>query len=81
MALLDAAKVKHKHAYSWPDGSLYRFVMTEKSKAELDVALLQAHGGDYNKLITRWDISEETPDKDPHKAYHDTLESYMNAVD
>jgi hypothetical protein len=32
--ILDRMGVQHLHAYSWPDGSLYRYVRTKWTKEE-----------------------------------------------
>jgi hypothetical protein len=77
--LLGLLRLRRKHAYSWPDGSLYFFVKTPLPQWELQVALDRRLRAFEPKHITAIEqIYIESPTKDPQKAYHRTLRSYLS---
>ena len=62
------------HAYSWPDGSLYKYMMSDLSIQELKAAFdsqLNDSGVSANS------ITERHADEDPYKAYYKTLKEYF----
>ena len=85
MANLDAGRIvmnagktlqlNMKHAYGWPDGSLWKFIKTDLSidtiRDSLNLAL-------EDNNISVGVIVEKDPASDPWKAGSKTLEDYFN---
>lgn len=71
-------KTTMKHAYSWPDGSMSKYLKSEFSMREIlehtDVLF-----ADSDIRVTG--IGEPSPGSRPYKAGHETLKSYMDAVE
>jgi len=71
---LKGASVRFKHAYAWPDGSLYKYVMTDLDQPELRQQL--------NKLFENSEVSistiyESKPEDDPWKCGIKTVAEYF----
>lgn len=63
------------HAYSWPDGSLYKYIKTELSADEVRMALDSQL---YDSGVSVNSITERSGDEDPYKAYSKTLKEYFD---
>lgn len=71
---LAEAGIDWRHEYSWPDGSLYKFVRSNLPREELLESL--------RKLINKDDVNvasvtEISPNKDPLKHDFSTVKSYF----
>lgn len=74
---------KVAHQYGWPDGSLYKWVRTDKTQREVT--------GEWNKLISEQideggllrgvTVTEDDPNSDPWKSGCKTLAEYMDIVE
>lgn len=73
--LLDNARVEWKHAYAWPDGSLYVYIKDERDRLSLRDHLSIAFNDD-NLAIRH--LSPEQPDTKVFKANCETLEEYFD---
>lgn len=76
----DGKIIEHKHAYSWPDGSLYRFVsapdtLDDSALHSLVSKTIQTCRFQDDLRIMR--VYCEKPDKDPNKVSYKTLAEYM----
>lgn len=76
-AILTLAGLRWKHAYSWPDGSLYQYVQWDAEKQDLDKVLNEAMGRIQLRHITGYKLYPADADEDPHKSDCKTLEEYF----
>jgi hypothetical protein len=77
MCILGLAGLRWKHAYSWPDGSLYHYVQWDAEKQDLDMVLNETMSRIQLRQITGFKLYPSDPKEDPHKADCKTLEEYF----
>ena len=77
MCILGLARLRWKHAYSWPDGSLYHYVQWDAEKQDLDKILNEAMSRIQCNQIKSFKLYPSDPKEDPHKADCKTLEDYF----
>jgi hypothetical protein len=77
----------YAHAYSWPDGSLYKYIASELDQGELRNKLRSIFGdGQDPPHISVENIYKSEPTEDPHKfnqatgINYNTLQEYMEAA-
>jgi hypothetical protein len=77
MCILGLARLRWKHAYSWPDGSLYQYVQWDAEKQDLNTILNETMARIQLRQITGFKLYPADPKEDPHKADYKTLEEYF----
>ena len=65
--------IKVAHAYSWPDGSCYKYACGDMSKDEL---YQEAHKR-LTEFLYSVLVTEQDPEKDPFKCGCETLREYL----
>lgn len=75
--ILKETKVLFKHAYCWPDGSLYKFVKCTKEELEK----VKDAFNNQSDICRIRNIREQEPTTNPYKHGCSTLEEYFNKTD
>lgn len=73
--LFETLKIDFLHEYSWPDGSLYKYVRTELDSETLKSKLC-SQLSNYPELVSIY-INEVNPNTNPWKHGYSTVKKYF----